>query len=160
MVLSSEYEPFGVVVNEASCCGCAVAASDRVGAAGDLIAPIDSDLIYPCGDVGALSLLLRKLCSDRHVFVIWVVRQEVIWPVGLRKTLRQQRPWLWLPPSVTGENDNPIPVSCKRMSRRYDTSMCSFRSSVRRLFILFGIGECCFHVDRIRTYPEGPLVSL
>ena len=30
MVLPSEYEPFAVVVNEASCCGCPVAASDRV----------------------------------------------------------------------------------------------------------------------------------
>ena len=44
MVLPSEYEPFGVVVNEASCCGCPVAASDHVGAARDLIAPVDLGL--------------------------------------------------------------------------------------------------------------------
>jgi glycosyltransferase involved in cell wall biosynthesis len=65
MVLPSEYEPFAVVVNEASCCGCPVAASDHVGAARDLIAPVDPELIYPCGDLRALSSLLCTLCRDR-----------------------------------------------------------------------------------------------
>jgi glycosyltransferase involved in cell wall biosynthesis len=65
MVLPSEYEPFAVVVNEASCCGCAVAVSDHVGAARDLIAPVDPDLIYPCGDLQALSRLLSELCGNR-----------------------------------------------------------------------------------------------
>jgi glycosyltransferase involved in cell wall biosynthesis len=65
MVLPSEYEPFAVVVNEAECCGCAVAASDHVGAARDLVMPIDPHLIYPCGDVEALSALLNELCGDR-----------------------------------------------------------------------------------------------
>ena len=64
MVLPSEYEPFAVVVNEASCCGCPVVASDRVGAARDLIAPIDPALIYPCGNIEALSTLLKGLCRD------------------------------------------------------------------------------------------------
>jgi glycosyltransferase involved in cell wall biosynthesis len=66
MVLPSEYEPFAVVVNEASCCGCPVAASDRVGAARDLIAPVDPRLVYPCGDINALSALLAELCSNRE----------------------------------------------------------------------------------------------
>ena len=60
MVLPSEYEPFAVVVNEASCCGCPVVASDRVGAASDLIAPVHPGLIYPCGDLRALSSLLSR----------------------------------------------------------------------------------------------------
>lgn len=66
MVLPSGYEPFAVVVNEASCCGCPVVASDHVGAARDLIAPVDPRLIYPCGDVDALAALLRELCTNRE----------------------------------------------------------------------------------------------
>src|SRR6266550_3803197 len=64
MVLPSEYEPFAVVVNEASCCGCPVAASDRVGATTDLIAPVNPDFVFPCGDVPALTELLRRALSD------------------------------------------------------------------------------------------------
>jgi glycosyltransferase involved in cell wall biosynthesis len=63
MVLPSEYEPFAVVVNEASCCGCPVAASDRVGAATDLIAPVNPDFIFPYGDIPALTELLRRALS-------------------------------------------------------------------------------------------------
>ena len=65
LVLPSSYEAFGVVVNEASLCGCAVVSSDRVGAARDLIIPVNPSLVYPCGDVAALATLLRKLISDR-----------------------------------------------------------------------------------------------
>ena len=66
LVLPSSYEAFGVVVNEASLCGCAVVASDRVGAARDLIAPVDPSLIYRCGDIAALSTVLNQLTSDRE----------------------------------------------------------------------------------------------
>jgi glycosyltransferase involved in cell wall biosynthesis len=65
LVLPSEYEPFAVVVNEASCCGCPVVASDHVGAARDLVAPVDPRLVYPCGNVDALAALLRNLSTDR-----------------------------------------------------------------------------------------------
>src|SRR6266850_1250431 len=64
MVLPSEYEPFAVVVNEASCCGCPVAASDRVGATTDLIAPVNPDFVFPCGNVPALTELLQRALSD------------------------------------------------------------------------------------------------
>jgi len=64
MVLPSEYEPFAVVVNEASCCGCPVAASDRVGATTDLIAPENPDFVFPCGDVPVLTEILRRALSD------------------------------------------------------------------------------------------------
>lgn len=65
MVLPSEYDAFGVVVNEAILCGCPVIASNSVGAGRDLIAPIDPSFIYPCGDVDTLSTLLRRVLSDR-----------------------------------------------------------------------------------------------
>ena len=65
MVLPSEYEPFAVVVNEAMCCGCAVIASDRVGSAKDLVAPICGEFIFPCGDVDALARILSRIANDR-----------------------------------------------------------------------------------------------
>lgn len=68
MVLPSEYEPFAVVVNEASCCGCPVIASDRVGAAQDLIAPVNPSFIYPCGNVDALAQILKVALADPVAF--------------------------------------------------------------------------------------------
>jgi glycosyltransferase involved in cell wall biosynthesis len=63
MVLPSEYDAFGLVVNEAYCCGCPAIVSDVVGAAQDLVAPVEPALIYPCGDVSALTQILRNLLS-------------------------------------------------------------------------------------------------
>jgi glycosyltransferase involved in cell wall biosynthesis len=65
MVLPSQYDAFGVVVNEALLCGCPVIVSNNVGAGRDLIAPVDPSFIYPCGDVEALGTLLRRVLSDR-----------------------------------------------------------------------------------------------
>jgi glycosyltransferase involved in cell wall biosynthesis len=65
LVLPSEYEPFGLVVNEAMCCGCPVIASDRVGAARDLVTPVCPEWIFPCGDVEALAILLKDALADR-----------------------------------------------------------------------------------------------
>jgi len=47
-------------VNEAMLCGCAVAASDHVGAARDLITHGRTGFVYPCADVDALTALLRR----------------------------------------------------------------------------------------------------
>jgi glycosyltransferase involved in cell wall biosynthesis len=65
MVLPSEYEPFAVVVNEAMCCGCAVAASDRVGAARDLVVPVSPQFVFPFGDIDALAGILKDSLADR-----------------------------------------------------------------------------------------------
>jgi len=64
LVLPSEHEGFGVVVNEAMLCGCAVTVSDRVGAGYDLISPGQSGLIFPCGNVDVLASMLSKLLRD------------------------------------------------------------------------------------------------
>jgi glycosyltransferase involved in cell wall biosynthesis len=65
MVLPSEYEPFGVVVNEAMCCGCPVIASDRVGSARDLVAPTERSFVYPFGNIEALTGILRRVAANR-----------------------------------------------------------------------------------------------
>jgi len=64
LILPSEFEPFGLVVNEAMCCGCAAAASDRCGAARDLVAPVLPELVFRCGDIDALAELLKNTTSD------------------------------------------------------------------------------------------------
>jgi glycosyltransferase involved in cell wall biosynthesis len=64
MVLPSEYEPFGLVVNEALCCGCPVIASDRVGATQDLIRPLQTNFIFPCGDVENLAQALTEAFTE------------------------------------------------------------------------------------------------
>jgi glycosyltransferase involved in cell wall biosynthesis len=58
MVLPSEYEPFGLVVNEAMCCGCPVITSDQVGAVYDLVVHGRTGFVYRCGDTAALSKVL------------------------------------------------------------------------------------------------------
>lgn len=67
MVLPSEYEPFGVVVNEAMLCGCPVITSDKVGARLDLVREQETGFVYRAGDVDALaSILSRALrCRER-----------------------------------------------------------------------------------------------
>src|SRR5262249_45678432 len=57
---------FAVVVNEAMRCGCPVIASDQVGAARDLIAPVRPEFVFPTGDVTTLARLLSAAFSDRE----------------------------------------------------------------------------------------------
>jgi glycosyltransferase involved in cell wall biosynthesis len=53
LVLPSEHEPWGVVVNEAMAAGVIPVVSDRVGAAPDLVAGVGQ--VYPCGDTARLA---------------------------------------------------------------------------------------------------------
>ena len=64
MVLPSEYEPFGVVVNEAMLCGCPVAVSDRVGAGDDLVSPGQNGFVFPFGNVDALAAVLKDALTS------------------------------------------------------------------------------------------------
>ena len=64
LVLPSEFEPFGLVVNEAMCCARPVIASDRAGASRDLVAPVCPDFVFRCGDVDALAQLIKKAAAD------------------------------------------------------------------------------------------------
>lgn len=65
LVLASEYEAFGMVVNEAMLCGCPVVVSDHVGARFDLVHEGQTGFVYPAGNVEALAAILRKILPDR-----------------------------------------------------------------------------------------------
>jgi glycosyltransferase involved in cell wall biosynthesis len=65
-VLPSDYEPFGVVVNEAMLCGCPVVVSNKVGSGYDLIRHGENGFIYPCGDVDKLTKILADILSNRE----------------------------------------------------------------------------------------------
>ncbi len=67
LVLPSDYEPFGVVVNEAMLCGCGVVVSDRVGARFDLVREGQTGFVFPAGDVQALAGILRRVLLDREL---------------------------------------------------------------------------------------------
>jgi glycosyltransferase involved in cell wall biosynthesis len=58
LVLPSHSETWGLVLNEAMACGRAVIASDRVGAAVDLIQPEQNGWIFRAGDVDDLTRCL------------------------------------------------------------------------------------------------------
>lgn len=65
LVHPAEWEPYGLIVNEAMVCGIPVIVSDRVGASYDLIQDGVTGFTYPCGDVGILAELLRKTLTNR-----------------------------------------------------------------------------------------------
>ncbi len=64
LVLTSEHETWGLVVNEGMAAGPAPVVSDDVGAGPDLV---PRDWIYPSGNVAALALLLGRLARSPAV---------------------------------------------------------------------------------------------
>ena len=67
LVLPSQNEAWGLVVNEAMACGLPVVVSDRVGSRlGIGIVPGVTGEVYPAGDVEALATILRGLLPDRE----------------------------------------------------------------------------------------------
>lgn len=64
VVLPSRAESWGLVVNEAMACACAVVVSDVCGCAPDLVHEGKNGCIFPAGNVEALSKILRQLVND------------------------------------------------------------------------------------------------
>ncbi|MEM8598287.1 MAG: glycosyltransferase family 4 protein [Bacteroidota bacterium] len=60
LVLPSETETWGLVVNEAMACGLSAVVSDAVGCAPDLIEPGLTGYSFPVGDVAALATMLER----------------------------------------------------------------------------------------------------
>lgn len=66
LVLPSQYDGWGVVVNEALCAGIPVICSDRVGAR-VLVETFGAGLVFPAGDEEALANLLMTLFREPEV---------------------------------------------------------------------------------------------
>lgn len=63
LVLASDKETWGLVVNEAMASGLPCVVSAACGCAEDLVVPLDPRLSYPCGDVAALAASIRWLAD-------------------------------------------------------------------------------------------------
>ncbi len=64
LVLPSEYEPFGVVVNEAFASGRTAIVSDACGSVGDLVKDGETGYVVSVGDLETLVLRLKSLAWD------------------------------------------------------------------------------------------------
>jgi glycosyltransferase involved in cell wall biosynthesis len=64
LVLPSLGEPWGFVINEAMEFGLPIVASDRVGAAADLLRTGENGYVFPAGDAGALADALETLAGN------------------------------------------------------------------------------------------------
>lgn len=67
LVITSENEPWGLVVNEAMASSCAIISSDGVGCANDLVKNDFNGFIYPTGDVKKLSEKIVYLTSNLNI---------------------------------------------------------------------------------------------
>ncbi len=83
LVLPSEFEPWGLVVNEALAFGLSIIASDQVGAAPDLVKPEAGGQIIPIGDIDALALAMRR-CIETPVRHARVEAKRLVdtWTIG------------------------------------------------------------------------------
>ena len=63
LVLPSNSETWGLVVNEAMACGLPAIVSDRVGCAGDLVVPGVTGAVFPRGDIQALAGYLADFAA-------------------------------------------------------------------------------------------------
>lgn len=98
LVLPSGFEPWGLVLNEAMCCGLPVIASDRVGAAADLVQEGVNGFTFPVGDTAALADRLKRVLSNeqaqeemgeqsRRIIDSWSFREDIAGLLGALHTV-------------------------------------------------------------------------
>ena len=64
-------ETWGLAINEAMCMSRPVLSSTHVGCAQDLVHPGTNGLVFPAGDVSALTASLQEAFSDRNRLQMW-----------------------------------------------------------------------------------------
>ncbi|MFY9530073.1 MAG: glycosyltransferase [Candidatus Acidiferrales bacterium] len=67
LVLPSDYDPCPIIIPEAMACGCPTAISDEIRGRFDLVRPGKTGFIFPCGNIEALSAILREALSNSHL---------------------------------------------------------------------------------------------
>lgn len=67
LVLPSDMEAWGLVVNEAMACGRPAIVSSAVGCREDLVRDGETGFVYPAGDLDALASVLRRSLTDRDL---------------------------------------------------------------------------------------------
>ena len=100
LVLPSEFEPWGLVVNEALACGLPVVASDRVGSGVDLLGS-GAGTVYPVGNIDAMALAVARYVDPetrrwaaeraREVIAAWGYEEDVVGIRACMESLRQRR---------------------------------------------------------------------
>lgn len=95
LVLPSDFEPWGLVINEAAASGLAIIASDIVGAAAELVTPDTNGALFPAGNVTELCNAIRRICrpdvlsrfkqASPAILASWRQRADPV--VGLRTML-------------------------------------------------------------------------
>lgn len=98
-VLPSEWEPWGLVVNEAMSCGLPVIVSDRVGCRADLVRDGETGLVVPTGDADALAAALRRLLDGGTAAAMGAAGRALIDGWDYAASLRGLRVAMGLPES-------------------------------------------------------------
>lgn len=66
-IIPSMAEPWGLVLNEAMCCRCAILASDEVVASNDLVRNGVNGFIFKAGSISDITKNLKKILSDSEL---------------------------------------------------------------------------------------------
>lgn len=77
-VLPSEGETWGLAVNEAMCLSCPILVSDHVGCAQDLVHSYRNGLVFPAGNVSALTTALQTAFADDQRLHKWGIESKKI----------------------------------------------------------------------------------
>lgn len=103
------WETWGLAINEAMCMSCSVIASTHVGCVSDLIQPYRNGLIFPAGDVSALTASLKEAFSNRERLRMWGEEsRKIIVNYSYSETTRGLREALKYLGSLNLENDKTL----------------------------------------------------